>query len=271
MAEPSCLGVDYSNKFFSPEFGTVALSLTISADQNVQVSWWGGKNDSGTVQVVSLWLVCRQRRMVIVDSGSFIFGSSPSSNWTYLDDCGNTKLSYNWTVPDYADLVSGFNIMSDVQFSFMASNQTANVTSPSFSIVKAAAFTSTTSTSSSSSIISTNIPNTLSNPSDTSTTPSPTASLSYPKKSNSTSLSTGAKAGIGIGCVAFVLVFLGVFIYMKRRRTKDELSKQQSEKFEKPELSGETAPNRPVEIEGAEIHEMDTQAKERPPRELASG
>jgi hypothetical protein len=58
---------------------------------------------------------------------------------------------------------------------------------------------------------------------------------------------------------------------MKRVRTKREPSNLQREKFEKPELSSEVAPNRAVEIEGAEIHEMDRQAKERPPSELPSG
>ncbi|KAH8665287.1 hypothetical protein BGZ60DRAFT_516520 [Tricladium varicosporioides] len=269
--EPSCLGVDYSNKFFSPEFGVLALSLEISTGQNVQVSWWGGKNTSSTVQEASIWLVSNgQRRMIIVDSGPFIFGDSPSSNWTSLDECGNTKLSYNWTVPNYADLVSKLAIMSDVQFLFMVSNQTTNLTSPRFSIVKEAASTSPAPTSLSSSILSTNIPNTSSSPPNISTTSSPTASLSSPINPNLPSLSTGAKAGIGIGCLAFVFVFLGVFIYMRRVQTKDEPSKQQREKFEKPELSGDAPPTRAIEIEGGEIHEMDIQIKERLPTELAS-
>ncbi|KFY57245.1 hypothetical protein V496_06519 [Pseudogymnoascus sp. VKM F-4515 (FW-2607)] len=259
----ACLNDDYVNKFFEPQFSSIVVQNILRVEDDVQIAWFGGKGNRTPVQAasLSLYLHNSEEHIAIVDVGLFEFGDSPTSNWTYFDQCGNTKLSYNWTIPGHAILVSAFDLGPYPTFEFRVSNGTTEFRSLGFSIelVKA---DSSTSTINSASTFPIGSPTSLNKPISTSIETIDTGS---------TGLSTGAKAGIGSGCgVAGLLFFFGVIIYVRRRRTQSSLSHNQGTYYDKPELSGDGVSKQAMEIAGKEIHEMDSQAKRETAVELSA-
>lgn len=54
--EPTCLGVDYTNKFFEPQFSTVPFQNILHQQDNVQISWYGGRGATSAPQKAALVL-----------------------------------------------------------------------------------------------------------------------------------------------------------------------------------------------------------------------
>ncbi|KAL2073080.1 hypothetical protein VTL71DRAFT_10404 [Oculimacula yallundae] len=278
---PLCLGIDYTGHFFAPNFGTTAYSLSVTTKSLVEISWFAGKNVSGSVQKASLFLEKRGKRAALVDSGSFLwtgYKALPASNWSSVDQCGNTKLSYNWTVPSISQLVTMLNLAGTTdhssQFNFVVETSKSTFPSPGFIITDQKSSMSGSATQSLSTSVSTTtatsnslspVTVTIIGIASTSLSPAPQ------KDSASPSMSGATKAGIGVGsAIAGLLLFLlGFMIYIRRRRSTKapELSRENTN-FPIAELGEDTTSKRRVESGGVEINEIGSVIRKQSPVEL---